>query len=102
MVSITVQNLTTLKEKALGLLGSRKPHPIFFHTRFGIHTFGMKYPIDVVILDKTNTIQRIKKALQPNRLFFWNPLFDEVLELPAGMTKELGLRAGMPLALRSL
>ncbi len=102
MVTITVHNLLTLKEKTIGLLGSTKAHPVLFHTRFGIHTLGMKYPIDVVILDKDATIKNMRENLHPNKLFFWNPLYDTVLELPNGMTAELGLHIGMQLSLRSL
>lgn len=102
MVTIIVRNLKSLKEKALGLLGSSKAYPVFFQTRFGIHTFGMRYPIDVVILNKESIVKKVQNDLKPNRLFFWNPAYDRVLELPRGMVNELHLRPGMPISLRSL
>lgn len=73
-----------------GLLGSQ-PQATLFYTRFGIHTFGMNYPIDVVILDNKAIVQKIKENLQPNRFFFWNPLYKTVLELPEDTVKKLGL-----------
>ncbi len=100
MVTISVHQLTSLKEKTLGLLKSKKAYPILFHTRFGIHTFGMRYPIAVAILDNTNTIKKLEADLKPNRLFFWNPLFDTVVELPRGMIHELRLHVGMQIALQ--
>jgi len=57
---------------------------MLFRTRFGIHTIGMKYAIDVLILDKKNKVVAIKKNLEPNKIFLWNPAFNTVLELPAG------------------
>lgn len=67
-----------------GLLGTKKPIAVFFQTRFGIHTFGMRYPIDIVIIDRYHTVKIVKKNLVPNRIFVWNPFFDYVLELPEG------------------
>lgn len=69
---------------AIGLINSKKAHPVFFKTRFGIHTFGLKFPIDVLILDKNNKVVKVCKNLKPNRIFLWNPKFFNVIELPAG------------------
>lgn len=102
MVTITVEDLKSWKDKTVGLLGSKKPHPVLLHTRFGIHTFGMRYPIDVIVLDKAQTIKKVQTNIVPNKLFFWNPSFDTVLELPNGMIGELGLKVGMKITLRSL
>jgi hypothetical protein len=42
----------------------------------------MKFPIDVLILDKNNKIVSIKKNLKPYRIFLWNPLYEKVIEFP--------------------
>jgi uncharacterized protein len=50
----------------------------------GIHTFFMKFPIDVVFLDKSNRILKSFSRLPPNRI---TPIYlkaHSVLELPAG------------------
>ena len=86
MVTITVKQTHTLWQKIIGLLGTTKPHPLLLKTHWGIHTFGMKYPIDVVILDTSNRIVALKPHLKPNRIFLWNPKYERVLELPAGHT----------------
>ena len=57
---------------------------MLFKTRYGIHTFGMKYPIDIVILDNQNRVAVLKKAMEQNRIFLWNIKYETVLELPAG------------------
>jgi uncharacterized protein len=71
-------------KKAIGLIGEKKPQAILFMTRFGIHTFGVRFPIDVLILNKNKQIVKVKENLQPNRFFFWNPKYTIVLELPEG------------------
>lgn len=68
--------------KINGLIGQKKIEPLFFQTRWGIHTFGVKKPIDVIILDDNHTVVAIKQNLKPNRIFFWNPKYQNVLELP--------------------
>jgi len=85
---IHVKEVTSLWEKSQGLLGSKKPHPLLLRTRFGIHTFGMKFPIDVIILDKENRVVALRKNVKPNRLYFWNPMYNTVLELPLGTIEE--------------
>lgn len=83
MTTITAFFAQNLVEKARGLIG-KKPSPLFFQTRFGIHTFGMHYPIDVAILDDKQNVVAMKTSLQPNRIFLWNIKYKNVLELPAG------------------
>ncbi len=88
------QYLHSLKEKTLGLLDSNVSRVLIFKTRFGIHTFGMKQPIDVLILDSNHIVQKLRIALKPNEMFFWNPLFDVVIELPAGIIKHTKTKVG--------
>jgi hypothetical protein len=86
---IKVVELKNPLKKAIGLIGKKNPQIILFKTRFGIHTFGVRFPIDIIILDKKNKVMTVKHNLQPNRFFFWNPKYETVLELPEGtITKE--------------
>lgn len=85
-----------------GLLLRKKTHPILFHTRFGIHTFGMQFPVDVLILDKKNIVRKIKQNLVPNRLFFWNPIYDTVIELPNGTIQKQKLTVEKTIELQTL
>ena len=84
MITLFVKEARSLKEKAIGLIGKEKPASLLIKTRFGIHTFGLKFPIDVLILDKKNKVVFLKKNLMPWRIFLWNPMFDKVLEMPLG------------------
>jgi uncharacterized membrane protein (UPF0127 family) len=76
-----------------GLLISSNPRFLLFKTRFGIHTFFLKKPIDVLVLNKKFKVVKIKEDLKPNRLFFWNPKYFWVLELPKGLIEELNIQA---------
>lgn len=92
MTILKVKQAKTPWEKAKGLLGNTKPYPMLLKTRWGIHTFGMRYPIDVVILDEKNNIVKLKQNLQPNRIFLWNPKYKIVLELPNGFISKNKLK----------
>ncbi|MFA4942635.1 MAG: DUF192 domain-containing protein [Patescibacteria group bacterium] len=74
----------TKKEKMRGLLDALETDAMLFDTRWGIHTFGMKFPIDCAICDDSGLIQIIKKDIKPSKMFFWNPKYKRVFELPAG------------------
>jgi hypothetical protein len=82
------------KDRITGLLKEKSPKALYLETRWGIHTFGMKFPIDCVILDKNWKISVIKENLLPWRMFIWNPKYSRVLELPPGTVKNLGLKLG--------
>lgn len=75
---------TSLWEQSLGLLKYKTPIAMLLKTRLGIHTFGMRYRIDVLILDKQNRLMAKKENLKPNRIFLWDPRYETVLELPPG------------------
>lgn len=85
--------------KSLGLMFAKKPYSLFFKTRFGIHTFFVKFPIDIVILDSKMVVKYFKKSIKPWRIYLWNPVYDGVLELPKGEITKLGIRKGLTLKL---
>lgn len=70
--------------KSKGLIGKNVPETIVFKTRFGIHTFLLGFPIDLIIADKNNKVVIVKKNIKPNSIFFWNIKYDTVIELPFG------------------
>ena len=74
----------SLSDSALGLLKPSNPRSMLFETRFGIHTFFMKKAIDVIVMDKHFTVQKLHSSLKPFRIYFWNPIYPYVIELPSG------------------
>ena len=58
-----------------------------------VHTFFMKFPIDLVYLDKKNQVKKVRHAVPPWRLSACLAAHS-VLELPAGTAAETGTAAG--------
>lgn len=75
--------LTRLK----GLIGKQHLSPgqgLLIRPCKGIHTFFMRFPIDVVFLDKKNIVIACIRKLPPNRISAIYRKAHSVLELPPG------------------
>ena len=59
----------------------------------GVHTFGMKFTIDVIFLNKKKQVLKIRPNMVKRRLAL-SLLAHSVLELPAGRLAETGTVAG--------
>lgn len=94
MVTIKAKYAKSLFQQGIGLIGKSQNTTLFFQTHFGIHTFFMKYPIDVVILNSKYEIVTLKENLAPNKFYFWNIKYQNVLELPSGTIIKLNLKIG--------
>lgn len=94
MTILQVKHLTGLTERSIGLMRYKKPTPVLIHTRFGIHTFGLTFQIDVLVLDNNNIVVKYAENLPPGRIFVWWPLHKKVIELPAGGLKKSGIKKG--------
>lgn len=88
IVSLNCKFASSSLDRALGLLRKSNPRSLLIETRFGVHTFGLSIPIDVLVLDDERIVQSVKVGLKPNRTFFWNPKYSLILELPAGTIKK--------------
>lgn len=93
IVSINHKYARTPKESAKGLLGYNKPSTLIFKSRFGIHTLGMRFPIDVIVLDRSLKIIKLKSGLKPWRIYFWNGNYS-VVEMKAGTIKKKRIKKG--------
>jgi len=62
-----------------------------------VHTVGMRYPIDVVFLDRHGGIARVVESLRPMRMAMCLGA-TSVLELAAGQARRLALRPGLKLS----
>jgi len=73
--------------RLVGLLGTKVPFTekvLYIKSCSGIHTVGMKYPIDVVFLDKNSKVSRLYESLKPNRMTGIRMKDHGVLEFPPG------------------
>lgn len=80
-----------------GLLGKKKladGEGLLIRPCKGIHTFGMKFPIDAVFLDRNNRVIAVTRNILPNRMthVFFNAV--SVLELPAGTIEATATNIG--------
>jgi uncharacterized protein len=58
-----------------------------------IHTFFMRFPIDVVYIDKKRHVRKLVRALQPWRMSMCLPAHS-VIELPAGTIERTRTQVG--------
>lgn len=100
MVRIKVSIAHTFWQKIKGLIGEKQVKPLLLQTRFGIHTFGVQLPIDILVLDKENRVVKCKVGLKPNRVFFWNPKHKRIIELASGFLDKNHIHIGDTIALR--
>lgn len=92
-----------LLKRMKGLLGkSELPigEALWIKPCISIHTFFMKFPIDVLFLDKTNQVIAIIKNMLPNRLTRLYPKASSVFELPAGMIEATSTEVGDKIELK--
>lgn len=83
--------------RIVGLLGERELVPgdgLLIVPSQGVHTVGMLFAIDVVILDNDWTVLDVRKRMRPflvTRIYFKAAA---VLELPPGTAEHSGTRIG--------
>lgn len=93
-VEVTAKFANTIFDRLTGLIGKHQAHGLLIQTRFGIHTFFLKFPIDVVVLNREGTVVACKEHIKPHRLFFWNPRYDRILELPHKTIEKNDIKIG--------
>jgi uncharacterized protein len=84
-----------------GLLGRERLEPgggLVIAPCGGVHTCFMRFPIDVLFVARDGRVVKVRPAVKPWRLAIALRAFC-VIELPAGVATESGVRAGDRLAL---
>lgn len=65
----------------------------------GVHTIGMRFPIDVIGLDKNRKVVKLWQNLVPFRVTSVSTKVQSVVELPAGRIAETDVQVGDVLAI---
>lgn len=94
-VADQVEVADTFFRRLVGLIPRQslsKGHGLLITPCSVIHTFKMKFPIDVVYLDKERKVVGMEEALPPNRKGKKFKGVESVLELPTGTIKESGIK----------
>lgn len=94
MHKMKVKKLTTFWERLQGLSFKNKIIPVYFETRWGIHTFFVKEPIDVIICDDSYIVRKLVRSLKPSSVLVWNPGYKKVFEIPESYGKNAKINIG--------
>jgi len=96
VLASSVELAVTSAERRRGLLGreAMEPDSALVITRCAaVHTFWMRFPIDVVFVDSSGTVKKIVEELAPWRMA--GALFaSTAVEFPAGTLKQGALQVG--------
>jgi uncharacterized membrane protein (UPF0127 family) len=90
-------------ERMRGLLGRAPLAPdeaLLIEPCSSVHTFGMRYPIDLAYLDGEGRVLRVVPRVAPLRMSA-RPGARATLEMAAGAAQALGLQAGERLEWRA-
>jgi uncharacterized membrane protein (UPF0127 family) len=107
---VRIQNLTrgtllaercrvagSLRDRTVGLLGTAEPHPgdgLLIERTQSIHMFFMRYPIDVVFVDRDGRVTRCVEHLRPWRVVWWARGARDCVELGVGSLTASGTQVG--------
>jgi uncharacterized membrane protein (UPF0127 family) len=110
MKLVTVQNKTrdsivgtriaiadTFLTRLVGLLGRKyldADAGLLIQPSSGVHTFGMRFPIDVVALDGQRRVHAVWPHLRPWRLSGVSWKIHSILELPPGTIQQRTIQVG--------
>jgi uncharacterized membrane protein (UPF0127 family) len=86
----------TSAKRQKGLLGRASLAPgqgLWIFPCEAVHTCGMRFPIDVLYLDRKKRVRKLRRAMVPWR-FSMCFLAHSVLELPAGVIEQTGTERG--------
>jgi uncharacterized membrane protein (UPF0127 family) len=95
-LALDVRICESFGERARGLRGALPPparYVLVINPCTAVHTFGMRYPIDVVFCQADGRVLRVVTHLKPRRAA-WVRRAACVWEFRAGVTGRLGLAPG--------
>ena len=87
----------TSVRRFFGLLAKRSLLPgqgLLILPSNGIHTVGMRFPIDVVFLDKLRRVRKLRENLRPFRITSLDWRTESVLELPVNTIRAARVEVG--------
>jgi len=104
VIAANVDKADTALSRMKGLLGRKsidRDYGLWIAPGNSIHTFFMKFPIDVVFLSKSNQVLKLLQDIKPNRLssIVWGAR--SILELSSGAILQSGTQVGDQVEFRS-
>lgn len=98
-----VRLANTVLSRWIGLLARRQiadDEGLLLAPGGSIHTFGMRFSIDVIFLDAELRVRALSRRVRPGRISLAPPRTAFVLELPGGRIDQVKLDCSEPLVLR--
>jgi hypothetical protein len=93
----SIRMADSLWARLRGFLFQRKPvagEGLFLTPCKGVHMYGMRFPLDVLIIDRTGLVIAAHPQLAPGRRTPVYPSAQYALELPSGAITETSTRVG--------
>ena len=84
-------------QRARGFMGRAEPGPgegLLLSPCRAVHMIGMKYALDVILLDRQGRVVALHPELGPGRRTAWLARARYALEVPAGTIRETDTREG--------
>lgn len=96
---IVAKDIFSRLKGLLGKSGLRNKEALIITPCDSIHTFFMKFSIDVVFIDKKNRVVKVISSMKPFRIsaVYFNA--HSVIELPPGIIRETATTVGDSLSL---
>jgi uncharacterized membrane protein (UPF0127 family) len=85
LVGAPVRRARTVLERTRGLLGTdpSAEGPLLLERTRQVHTFGMRYPLDVIFCDGDWNVVHVVLDMKPGRMTRWVRRARVVIELPS-------------------
>ncbi|HEX5569269.1 MAG TPA: DUF192 domain-containing protein [Streptomyces sp.] len=100
-VGVPVEIAASHRARTRGLLGrDGVDGAVLLTPASGVHTFGMRFPIDVAYLDRRLNVLAVR-TMRPGRLGLPRPRSRHVLEAEAGAMARWGVRPGVRVVLEA-
>jgi uncharacterized membrane protein (UPF0127 family) len=103
-VGAAIDVADAFRSRIIGLLGRRRLDPgegLLITPCSGIHTWGMRFPLDVVALDSAMRVLKVRENLGSFRIAAVGWKTRRVLELPVGTIRGSGIEIGDQLVVSS-
>ena len=100
----SVEVADTSAKRRVGLLKHERldpGHGLWINPCESVHTFFMKFPIDLVYIDKKRKVRKVRSAVPAWRLSACLTAHS-ILELPAGTVEKTGTKPGDELVIETL
>lgn len=88
---------SSFRDRMVGMLKSPEPEPgdgLWIDRTSSIHMWFMRYPLDIVFVDKRGRVTKAVERLRPWRVVLWAPGSRDCLELGVGSVARSGTAPG--------